>query len=43
MINLTQNGTGTTFNISQSGTYGNVANVQATANGGSFNITQHSH
>jgi hypothetical protein len=40
---LTQNGTGgTTFNISQTGTYSNVANIQATAAGGSFNIIQRS-
>lgn len=40
---LTQTGAGsTTFNIAQSGTYANVANVQAVAAGGSFNIIQRS-
>jgi hypothetical protein len=40
---LTQNGTGgTTFNVSQTGTYSNVANISATAAGGSFNIIQRS-
>jgi hypothetical protein len=41
---LSQNGTGgTTFNISQTGAYSNVANITATAAGGSFNIIQRSH
>jgi hypothetical protein len=46
---LAQNGTGTTFNISQTGLYSNVANVQAgqgaggQTNGGSITIIQHSH
>lgn len=40
---LAQNGTGgTTFNISQTGAYSNVANINATAAGGSFNIIQRS-
>lgn len=40
---LTQTGTGgTTFNIAQSGTYANVANIQAVSAGGSFNIIQRS-
>lgn len=41
---LSQNGFGgTTFNILQTGTFSNVANIQATSNGGSFNIIQRSH
>jgi hypothetical protein len=40
---LAQNGTGsTTFNISQTGAYSNVANISATAAGGTFNIIQKS-
>jgi hypothetical protein len=40
---LTQTGTGgTTFNAAQSGTYSNVANINAVAAGGSFNIIQRS-
>jgi hypothetical protein len=40
---LSQTGAGsTTFNISQTGTYANVANIQAVAAGGSFNIIQRS-
>ena len=40
---LSQTGTGsTTFNIAQSGTYANVANIQAVSAGGSFNIIQRS-
>ena len=40
---LSQNGTGgTTFNISQTGTFSNVANITTTAAGGSFNIIQRS-
>jgi hypothetical protein len=40
---LAQNGTGgTTFNVSQTGAYSNVANINATAAGGSFNIIQRS-
>jgi hypothetical protein len=40
---LAQNGTGgTTFNVSQTGAYSNVANINATAAGGSFNIIQKS-
>jgi hypothetical protein len=40
---LSQNGTGgTTFNVSQTGAYSNVANITATAAGGSFNIIQRS-
>jgi hypothetical protein len=40
---LAQNGTGgTTFNVSQTGTYSNTANIQATSAGGSFNIIQRS-
>jgi hypothetical protein len=40
---LAQNGAGsTTFNISQTGTYANTANISATAAGGSFNIIQRS-
>jgi hypothetical protein len=40
---VTQNGTGAAFSVAQSGTYANVLNIQSAANGGSFNITQHSH
>jgi hypothetical protein len=32
----------TTFNISQTGTHANVANISATAAGGTFNIIQKS-
>jgi hypothetical protein len=40
---LAQNGAGgTTFNISQTGAFSNVANIQATSAGGSFNINQRS-
>jgi len=40
---LAQNGTGgTTFNVGQTGAYSNVANINATAAGGSFNIIQRS-
>ena len=40
---LSQTGTGSaTFNVQQSGTYANVANIQAVAAGGSFNIIQKS-
>lgn len=40
---LSQTGPGgTTFNIAQSGTFANVANIQAVAAGGSFNIIQRS-
>lgn len=40
---LAQNGTGgTTFNISQTGAFSNVANITATSAGGSFNIIQRS-
>lgn len=40
---LAQAGTGgTTFNISQTGTFSNVANISAVAAGGSFNIIQKS-
>jgi hypothetical protein len=40
---LAQNGAGgTTFNISQTGTHANVANISATAAGGTFNIIQKS-
>ena len=42
-ITNTNGAGGTTFNVTQSGTYSNVANIQATASGGSFNIIQHSH
>lgn len=40
---LTQTGTGgTTFNVSQTGAYSNVANISAASAGGSFNIIQRS-
>jgi len=40
---LAQNGTGgTTFNVSQTGTYSNVSNITATSAGGSFNVIQRS-
>jgi len=46
---VSQNGTGTTFNISQTGLYVNVANIQAgqgaggQTNGGTITVIQHSH
>jgi hypothetical protein len=38
-----QVGTGTSFNFSQTGSYGGVINVQSQANGGSITISQHGH
>jgi hypothetical protein len=37
---ISQTGTGTTFNVQQSGTINNVLSLQSVANGGSFNILQ---
>jgi hypothetical protein len=37
---VAQQGTGTTFNVQQSGSVDNVLNIRSVANGGSFNILQ---
>ena len=39
-IVIGQTGTGTTFNVQQSGSVDNVLNISSAANGGSFNILQ---
>jgi hypothetical protein len=37
---ISQTGTGTTFNVQQSGAVDNVLSINSAANGGSFNILQ---
>ena len=37
---INQTGTGTTFNVQQSGSVDNVLSINSAANGGSFNILQ---
>jgi hypothetical protein len=39
-IVIAQTGTGTTYNVQQSGSIDNVLNIRSTANGGSFNVLQ---
>jgi hypothetical protein len=39
-IVIAQQGTGTTYNVQQSGSIDNVLNIRSTANGGSFNVLQ---
>jgi hypothetical protein len=39
-IAIAQTGTGTTYNVQQSGSVDNVLNIRSTANGGSFNVLQ---